>query len=128
MTTEPVRSKGYLIPYKTRDVLETEIQEMLDLGVIKTTVSPYSSLKVLVPKKDGSVRFCIDFRKLNKVTEFDAEPMTNMEEVINKLSGHKYFSKIDQSKGYRQVELTDESKPLTTFESPRGLFKFKTSL
>ena len=84
---------------------------MLELGVIERSVSPYSSPVVLVPKKDGSVRFCIDFRKLNKVTEFDAEPMPNMEEVINRLSGHKYFTKIDLSKGYWQVELTEESKP-----------------
>ena len=63
--------------------METEIQEMFDLGVIEPSVSPYSSSVVLVPKKDRSVRFCIDFRKLNKVTEFDAEPMPNNEEVIN---------------------------------------------
>ena len=95
LTTEPVRSIGYPIPYKTREVMETEVQEMLELGVIEPSVSPYSSPVVLVPKKDGSVRFCIDFRKLNKVTEFDAEPMPNMEKVINRLSGHKYFTKID---------------------------------
>ena len=73
--------------------MENKIQEMLDLGGIEPSVSPYSSSVVLVPKKDGSIRFWIDFRKLNKVTEFDAEPMPNMEEVINKLSGHKYFFK-----------------------------------
>ena len=126
LTTEPVRSKGYPIPYKTREVMETEVQEMLELGVIEPSVSPYSSPVVSVPKKDGSVRFCIDFRKLNKVTEFNAEPMPNMEEGINRLSGHKYFIKIDLSKGYWQVELTEESKPLTAFETPRELFQFKT--
>ena len=126
LTTEPVRSKGYPIPYKTREVMETEVQEMLELGVIEPPVSPYSSPVVLVPKKDGSVRFCIDFRKLNMVTEFDAEPMPNMEEMINRLSGHKYFTKIDLSNGYWQVELTEESKPLTAFETPWGLFQFKT--
>ena len=66
----------------------TEIQDMLDLGVIEPSISPYSSPIVLVPKKDGSVRFCIDFRKLNKVTEFDAEPKPKMEEIINRMSGH----------------------------------------
>ena len=79
--------------------METEIQEMLDLGVIKSPVSPYSS----VPKNDRS-QFYIDFWKLNKVTEFDAEPMPNMEEVINRLLCHKYFTKIDLSKGYWQVD------------------------
>ena len=69
LTSKPIRTKGYSIPYKTRSVMETEIQDMLDLGVIEPSISPYSSPIVLVPKKDGSVRFCIDFRKLNKVTE-----------------------------------------------------------
>ena len=68
LTSEPIQTKGYSIPYK----METEIQDMLDLGVIEPSISPYASPIVLVPKKDGSVRFCIDFRKLNKVTEFDA--------------------------------------------------------
>ena len=126
LTSEPIRTKGYSIPYKTRNVMETEIQDMLDLGVIEPSISPYSSPVVLVPKKDGSVRFCIDFRKLNKVTEFDAEPMPNMEEVINKMSGHRFFTKMDLSKGYWQVSLTERSKPLTAFETPKGLFQFKT--
>ena len=122
LTSEPIRTKGYSIPYKTRSVMETEIQ----VGVIEPSISPYSSPIVLVPKKDGSVRFCIDFRKLNKVTEFDAEPMPNMEKIINRISGHKYFTKMDLSKGYWQVGLTERSKPLTAFETPRGLFQFRT--
>ena len=64
-TSELIRTKGYSIPYKTRSVMETEIQDMIELGVIEPSISPYSSPIVLVPKKDGSVRFCIDFRKLN---------------------------------------------------------------
>ena len=106
--------------------MDSEIKEMLELGVIEKSVSPYSSPVVLVPKKDGSVRFCIDFRKLNKVTEFDAEPMPNMEEVINRMSGHKFFTRMDCSKGYWQVYLPDNCKHLTAFETPQGLFQFKT--
>ena len=55
------------------------------------------------------MRFCIDFQKLNKVTEFDAEPVPNIEEIINRMSGHKYFTKMDLSKGYWQVGLTERS-------------------
>ena len=84
-TAEPVRSKGYPIQYKTREIMKSEIDEMIELGVIEPSISPYSSPIVLVLKKDGSARFCIDFRKLNKVTEFDAESMPNMEEVINRM-------------------------------------------
>ena len=65
--------------------MKSEIDEMIELGVIEPSISPYSSPIVLVLKKDGSARFCIDFRKLNKVTEFDAESMPNMEEVINRM-------------------------------------------
>ena len=100
LTSDPIRSKGYPIPCKTRDVMESEIKEMLELDVIEPSVSLYSSPVVRVPKKDGSVRFCTDFRKLNKVTEFDAGPMPNMEEVINRMSGHRYFTKMDLCKGY----------------------------
>ena len=99
---------------------------MIDLDVIKTSISPYSSPVVLVPKKDGSMRFCIDFRKVNQVTEFDAEPMQNMEEVIIRMSGHKSFTKMDLSKGYWHASLSERSKPLTALETPRGLFQFKT--
>ena len=63
---------------------------------------------------------------MNKVTEFDAEPMSTMEEVIIKMSGHKLFTNMDLSKGYWQVSLSESSKPLTAFETPRGLFQFKT--
>ena len=67
-TAKPVRSKGYPIPYKTREIMESEIDEMIELGVIEPSISPYSSPVVLVQKKEGSVRFYIDFHKLNKFT------------------------------------------------------------
>ena len=106
--------------------MESEIDEIIELGVIEPSISPYSSPIVLVPKKDGSVRFCIDFRKLNKVTEFDVEPMPNMEEVINRMSEHRFYSQMDLCKGYWQLGLSKRSRPKTAFETPRGLFQFKT--
>ena len=124
-TAEPVRSKGYPIPYKTREIMESEIDEMIELGVIEPSIFPYSSPIVLVPKKDGLVRFCIDFRKLNKVMELDAEPM-QMEEVINRMSGHRFYSQMDLCKGYWQLGHSKRSRPYTAFETPKGLFQFKT--
>ena len=67
--------------------MESEIDEMIELGVIEPWISPYSSHIVLVLKKDGSVRFCIDFRKLNKATEFDAEPMPKKRKLLIECQG-----------------------------------------
>ena len=106
--------------------MESEIDEMIELGMIEPSISPYSSPIVFVQKKNGSVRFCIDFPKLNKVTEFDAEPMPNMEEVINRMSGHGFYSQMDLCKGYWQLGLSKRSRPYSDFEIPKGLFQFQT--
>lgn len=75
-----------------------EVRNMLDLGVIEKSESPYCSPVVIVKKKDLSNRFCIDFHALNKITVFDAEPMPSMEAIFAKLAGHKFISKLDLSK------------------------------
>nr|KAG5708955.1 hypothetical protein BaRGS_009364 [Batillaria attramentaria] len=84
-------------------IVEKEVKTMLELGVIEPSKSNYCSPVVLVSKKDGSVRFCIDFRALNKVTLFDAEPIPDTEELFCRLNGAHYFTKIDLAKGYWQI-------------------------
>ena len=123
-STGPIRTKGYPIPFHSRQVVEEELTKMLDLGVVEPSKAPYSSPVVLVVKKDKSYRFCIDFRAINKVTVFDAEPMPNIEEIFAKMAGHRYYSKFDLCKGYWQVPLTEKAKPLTSFETPKGLYQF----
>nr|KAG5705018.1 hypothetical protein BaRGS_022860 [Batillaria attramentaria] len=81
-------------------IVEKEVKTMLELGVIEPSKSNYCSPVVLVSKKDGSVRFCIDFRALNKVTLFDAEPIPDTEELFCRLNGAHYFTKIDLAKGH----------------------------
>ena len=122
---EPFRVKGYAIPFHSKELVVQELDKMLSLGVVEPSNAPTSSPIVLIKKKDGSVRFCIDFRTINRISIFDAEPMPNMEEIFCKVSGYKFFSKLDCTKGYWQVPLTDKAKPLTAFETPRGLFQFK---
>ena len=125
-STEPVRSENYPIPFATKDVIDKEVNEMLKLGVIEPSRSPYCSPIVLIAKKNDSkaVRFCIDYRKINKITVFDAEPMPNMEEVFARMAGNKFYSRFDLTKGYWQVPLTDRAKPLTAFKTSKGLFQF----
>ncbi|KAJ8046128.1 hypothetical protein HOLleu_09322 [Holothuria leucospilota] len=73
---DPIRSRPYPLPHALRGTVRDEVRKMLELGVIEESHSPYASPVVLVKKKDGSVRFCVDFRKLNQITIFDSEPIT----------------------------------------------------
>ena len=99
---------------------------MLELGVIEHSKSPYSFPIVMIRKKDGTNRCCIDFRQLNRITIFNAEPMPNAEEMFMKVAGHQVFSRLDLTKGYWQVPMSDSSKKLTAFSTPLGLFQFRT--
>ncbi|XP_052079017.1 uncharacterized protein LOC127717282 [Mytilus californianus] len=119
----PIRMKPYPIPYSMLDTVNAEVSKMLDLGVIEASTSPYASPIVIVKKKDNTNRFCIDFRSLNSQTLFDAEPMGNAEEMFSKLAGHKYFSRIDLSKGYWQLPLSEDAKPKTAFQTPKDKVK-----
>ena len=123
-TQSPLYAKARQIPYAMIDTVTAEVDKMLDLKVIEPSNSSFASPIVIVKKKDGSNRFCIDFRALNNQTKFDAEPMPNTDEIFSKLASHKFFSSLDLTKGYWQVLLTDESKPLTAFQTPKGLFQF----
>ena len=93
-----IRCKTYPLPYAMREELRNEVDTMLEMGVVRPSTSPYASPIVMVKKKDGSNRVCIDFQKLNKITEVDPEPMTTAEDLFRRLSGKKYLSKIDLTK------------------------------
>ena len=121
---EPVRSKPYPVPYSMRESLKKDIDIMMKMGVIRESNSPYASLVVVVKKKDGSNRVCVDYRKLNKLTIFDPEPMPAAVDLFQKLNGDKFFLKIDLSKGYWQVTIPEAVIPKTAFVTPDGLYEF----
>ena len=99
-TDTPVRVKRYPLPFSMLETVGDEVRSMIYLGFVERSDSPYCSPVVIVKKKDNSNRFCIDFRVLNKITVFDAEPMPSMEQIFSKLAGYKFISKLDLSKGY----------------------------
>ena len=120
----PIRCKPYPLPYAMREELRNEVDTMLEMGVVKPSTSPYASPIIMVKKKDGSNRVCVDFRKLNKITEVDPEPMTTAEDLFRRLSGKRYLSKIDLTKGYWQIPVAPEDVHKTAFVTPDGQYEF----
>ena len=97
---------------------------MLDIGAIHRSTSPWASPVVLVCKKDGSLRFCIDLRKLNNQTVKDAQSLPKIEDSLDCLDEATIFTSLDLQSGYWQVEMTEASKPLTAFTvGPLGFYK-----
>ena len=123
-STEPFRKKQYPIPHALQSTVREEVESMLKMGIIEPSQSPYASPIVLIDKKDGSKRFCIDFRTLNRMTVFDAEPLPDPEHIFASISQDKYFSKFDLTKGYWQVPMEENARPYTAFLTPSGLFQF----
>ena len=119
-----IRQRPYRIPEARRKAVQEEVKKMLQLGVIEESHSPWSSPIVIVPKPDGTLRFCNDFRKLNEVSLFDAYPMPRVDELIERLGPARFISTLDLTKGYWQVPLTPRARPKTAFSTPEGLFQY----
>nr|XP_021325913.1 uncharacterized protein LOC110438340 [Danio rerio] len=121
-----IRQRPYRVPEARRQAIEEEIKQMLKLGVIEPSSSPWSSPIVMVPKPDGTLRFCNDFRRLNEVSEFDSYPMPRVDELLDRLGRARYISTIDLTKGYWQVPLSENAKPKTAFSTPSGHWQYRT--
>ena len=102
-----------------------ELAEMEKEGVIEPSMSEWASPMVLVKKKDGSWRMCVDYRRLNSVSRADAYPMPRIDELIDQLGKAQYISTMDLSRGYWQVPVGAVSWDKTAFVTPQGLFQFQ---
>ncbi len=101
------------------------LQEMLDNEIFEPATSPWSSPTVLAKKKDGTLRFCVDFRRVNKVTKKDVHPLPRIDDTLDTLSGARCWSTIDLASGYWQVEVDSADREKTAFATPFGLHQFK---
>ena len=120
----PFKDRHASIPPSQFEPLRKLLRNMEKLGTIRKSNSPWSSSIVLVKKKDGNLRFCIDLRKLNARTVKDAYALPRIEETLDYLAGSKWFSALDLKSGYWQMELDEESKQLTTFTAgPLGFYE-----
>ncbi|KAL4025729.1 hypothetical protein IC575_014134 [Cucumis melo] len=104
--------------------LKVQLQELLDKGFIRPSVSPWGAPVLFVKKKDGSMRLCIDYRELNKVTVKNRYPLPRIDDLFDQLQGATVFSKIDLRSGYHQLRIKDEDVPKTAFRSRYGHYEF----
>ena len=110
MDSEPIRQQPYRVPASRKERVKKEIDKMLEMGIIQPSTSQWASPIVLVEKKDGDMRFCVDYCKLNEVSKFDAYPMPRVEEVLESVSAAKFISTLDLVKGYWQIPMAEESR------------------
>ena len=120
----PFKERYRRIPPHQYEEVRKHLQEMLDIGAICRSTSPRASPVVLVHKKDGSLQFCIDLRKLNNQTIKDAQSLLRIKDSLNCLDGAAIFTSLDLHSGYWQVEMIEDSKPLTAFTvGPLGFYE-----
>ena len=118
--TRPFKQQPYRIPLAKRLHAEAEIQKMADEGIIEPSTSPWCSPIVMASKKDGSIRFCLDFRKLNSFTLKDSKPLPRIDDTLDALSGSEWFSTMDLKSGFWQVGLSEKDRPKTAFSTFGG--------
>lgn len=122
--SQPVQAVPYRAGPKMREHEKAEIDKMLKAKVIEPSTSEWASPIVFAPKKDGTLRFCIDYRKLNAMTIRDSYPIPWMDECIDSLRNAAVFSTLDANWGYWQVPIRPDHRPNTSFTSHFGLYQF----
>ena len=109
-----------------KGTLQQEIKEMLEHNIIEPSKSEWASPVILVPKKDKTKRLCIDFRRLNSVTQADPYPIPRVDELIDRLGKARFITTLDLTKGYWQIPMDPESIAKTAFVIPFGKYQFRT--
>lgn len=111
-------------PIAQKPIICDEVHKILAAGIIESSDSPWAAPVVLVKKKTGEIRFCVDFRKLNEITRKDAFPLPRVDESLDQLCGSRRFSTLDLAQGFFQVEMDEKDKEKTAFSTPLGLYQF----
>ena len=122
---KPIALQPYRVPHSREAVLKKEIQDLIEKDIIEPTVSSWSSPCLLLPKKNGTFRLVVDYRKLNEITEVDTYPLPNISEVLMKLDKAKYYSNLDLKMAYHQVPIAEDSKAMTAFRTADAHYAYK---
>ena len=123
-----IRKRPYRVSPKQRKQIDEEMDMMLKTNIIRKSVSPWAAPVILVPKPNGEVRLCIDFREVNSVTKKDSYPLPRIDDVLDSLNGAQYFTTLDLMSGFWQIEMEETSKEKTAFITHRGLFECSVML
>ena len=123
----PISQKPYRVEHSLRDIIEEHVHKMLEIDLIEPCKSPWSSPVVIIPKSDGEKRFCIDYRKINRITTRDCFPLPRIDDIIPLIGKNKYFIGLDLASGYWQVPMSEKYDSInkTAFVCHMGTFRFK---
>ena len=130
---KPLRTLPRRLPYAVRRELEEELDKLMQIGCVEPSSSPYASPLVLVRKKEGGLRVCVDYRNINQSTVLDRYPIPRIDELVDMVGCRKprIFSSLDLMRGYhqvRQVRMAEDSKQKTVFTCHLGLFQYHRML
>ena len=120
----PVKQALRKLPLAQQEAERVEVQKLLEHGIIEPSISPWSSPIVLVKKKSGEWRLCVDFRKVNALCKRDAFPLPNIGQCLDSLGGNSWFSTMDLAMGYHQMSIAKADRDKTAFSTSLGLFQF----
>lgn len=123
-TNKPVSRRPYRLSHSENEKVRQKIKELLDKNIIKESNSQYASPIIAVPKKNGEIRLCVDYRELNKITVKDKYPLPLIEEQLDKLAGKRYFTSLDLVAGFHQIPIHPNSTHITAFVTPDGLYEY----
>ncbi|UYV71403.1 hypothetical protein LAZ67_8003004, partial [Cordylochernes scorpioides] len=121
----PTKQRPYRVAPRERQIIQDEVTKMEKLDIIQPSESPWASPVVLIRKKDGSWRFCVDYRRLNKITKKDVYPLPRIDDTLDCLRGARFYSSMDLQSGYWQIDVEESDREKTAFITPDGLYEFK---
>ncbi len=123
--TQPIRQKFHNLNPRQEAELEAQLETWLKEGVIEPSSSAWSSPLVPIKKKDGSTRWAVDYRALNKCLELDSYPLPKIQQLVDRAGGHKVYSALDAVSAYYTIKIEPESRACTAFTSPQSLYQWK---
>ncbi len=121
----PIKQNAYRINPVKREIMKQETDYLVKHGLAVPSSSPWCSPCLLVPKPDGSSRFCTDYRKVNQVTKADSYPLPRIEDCVDRIGKSKFVTKLDLLKGYWQVPLTERASEISAFATPDAFLQYK---